>query len=104
MGCVYCKNILVTSTIFQLSQLHVHCVHTHHEVQGMLLNKSSEDLEIKTLRSFSFNLIELLFFQNTNQLAFLETVWLHSYGRNASNVTTSEIGLLKEATKEEALG
>ena len=26
---------------------------THHEVQGMLPDKSSEDLEIKTLRSFS---------------------------------------------------
>ena len=68
----------------------------------MLLNKSSEDLETKTLRSFSFN---KSFFQKTYQSAFLEKVWLHSYGRNASNVATSEIGLLKEAanlTKEEA--
>ena len=28
-------------------------VYTHHEVEGMLPNKSSKDLEIKTLRSFS---------------------------------------------------
>ena len=64
----------------------------------MLLNKSSEDLEIKMLRSFSFN------FQKTYHLAFLEKVWLHVYGRN---VATSEIGLLKEETdltKEEDLG
>ena len=51
----YCKSILVTSTIFQLSQLHV-CgsIYTHQEVQGMFPNKQ-EDLEIKMLRSFSFN-------------------------------------------------
>ena len=30
---------------------------THHEVQGMLPNKSSEDLEIKTLKSFSTSLL-----------------------------------------------
>ena len=46
--------------------------------------QSSEDLEIKTLRSFS--LIKSVFFQKTNQLAFLEKAWLPSYGRNASNV------------------
>ena len=39
MDILYCKNILVTSTILQLSQLHVYC--THLEVQEMLLNKSS---------------------------------------------------------------
>ena len=48
---LHCKSILVTSTMFYLSQLHVCGVH----IQGMLPNKSSEDLEIKTFRSFSFN-------------------------------------------------
>ena len=54
--CIYachCKNILVTSTISVISFACVLC--THHEAQGMLLNKSLEDFEIKTLISFSFN-------------------------------------------------
>ena len=46
--------------------------------------QSSEDLEITTLRSFFFN--NQSSFQKTNQLPFLEKAWLHSYGRNASNV------------------
>ena len=63
--------------------------------------QSSEDPEIKTLRSFSFN--NQSSFQKTNQLPFLEKAWLHSYGRNASNVA-KYIGLLKDKYNEEALG
>ena len=40
----HCKNICVIATIFRLSQLHVYGVHIMN-VQGMLPNKSSEDLE-----------------------------------------------------------
>ena len=60
----------VTWAIFWLSRL-IACVwYTRHEVQGMLPNKSSEDLE---------NIEKLL--QNTYQLAFLKKVWLCSFGR-----------------------
>ena len=46
-GIYHCKNISVIS---------VACVWcAHHEVQGMLPNRSSEDLEMKMLRSFFFN-------------------------------------------------
>ena len=51
--------------------------------------KSSEDLEIKTLRSLLFN--NQSSFQKTNQLPFLEKAWLHSYGRSASIVHVAEI-------------
>ena len=51
--------------------------------------QSSEDLEIKTLRSFLFN--NQSSFQKTNQLPFLEKAWLHSYGRSASNVHVAKI-------------
>ena len=47
--------------------------------------QSSEDLEIKTLRSF---------------FLILEKAWLHSYSRNASNVHVAKIGLLKDKMKK----
>ena len=56
--------------------------------------QSSEDLEIKTLRSFLFN--NQSSFQKTNQLPFLEKAWLHSCGGNASNVHVAKIGFLKD--------
>ena len=61
--------------------------------------QSSEDLKIKTLRSFFFN--NHSSFQKTNQLPFLEKAWLHSYGRNASNV--AKIGLLKDKIMKKLL-
>ena len=63
--------------------------------------QSSEDLEIKTLRSFFFKYQS--FFQKTNQLPFLEKAWLHSYGRSASNVHVAEIGLLKDKIMKKLL-
>ena len=63
--------------------------------------QSSEDLEIKTLRSFFFN--NQTSFQKTNQLPFLEKAWLHSYGRNASNVHVAKIGLLKDKIMKKLL-
>ena len=63
--------------------------------------QSSEDLEIKTLRSFFFN--NHSSFQKTNQLPFLEKAWLHSYGRNASIVHVAKIGLLKDKIRKNLL-
>ena len=63
--------------------------------------QSSEDLKIKTLRSFLFN--NQSSFQETNQLPFLEKAWLHSYGRNASNVHVAKIGLLKDKIMKKLL-
>ena len=63
--------------------------------------QSSEDLEIKTLRSFFFNSHPS--FQKTNQLPFLEKAWLHSYGRHASNVHVAKIGLLKDKIMKKLL-
>ena len=62
--------------------------------------QSSEDLEIKTLRSFFFNQSS---FQKTNQLPFLEKAWLHSYCRNASNVHLAKKGLLKDKIMKKLL-
>ena len=62
--------------------------------------QSSEDLEIKTLRSFFFNQSS---FQKTNQLPFLEMAWLHSYCRNASNVHLAKKGLLKDKIMKKLL-
>ena len=63
--------------------------------------QSSEDLEIKTLRSFFFN--NQSSFQKTNRLPLLEKVWLHSYGRNASNVHVAKIGFLKDKLMKKLL-
>ena len=63
--------------------------------------QSSENLEIKTLRSFFFN--NQSSFQKTNQLPFVEKAWLHSYGGNASNVHVAKIGLLKDKTMKKLL-
>ena len=63
--------------------------------------QSSEDLEIKIWRSFFFN--NQSSFQKTNQLPFLEKTWLHSYGRNASNVHVAKIGLLKDKIMKKLL-
>ena len=62
--------------------------------------QSSEDLEIKTLRSFLFNNHS---FQKTNQLPFLEKAWLHSYGSNASIVHVPKTGLLKDKIRKKLL-
>ena len=80
---VHCKNIWVTWTI--ISVISVACVSdTHHEVQELLLNKSSEDLESKMLRSFSLvTSVHQSSFQNTNRLAFLEKAWLHRTSKKA---------------------
>ena len=57
-----------------ISVISVACIWcTHHEVQGMLPNKSSENLEIKMLKSFSV-INNQSSFQN---ITFLEKVWLH---------------------------
>ena len=58
-------------------------------------------LIIKTLRSFFFN--NHSSFQKTNQLPFEEKAWLHSYGRNASNVHLAKIGLLKDKIMKKLL-
>ena len=85
------KTFGLLQPLFQLLQLHV-C--------GVCIMKFkdcfqfSEDVEIKMLRSFLFN--NQSSFQKTNQLPFLEKAWLHSYGRNASNVHVAKIGFLKD--------
>ena len=82
---MHCKNIWVTLTIISVTS--VACVWgMHHEVQGSLLKT------LKSKHSF-FNYQSSL--QKTNQLPFLEKAWLHSYGRNTSNVHVAKIGLLK---------
>ena len=63
--------------------------------------QSSEDLEIKTLRSFYFN--NQSSFQKTNQLPFLEKAWLHNYSRNSSNVHAAKIGFLKDKIMKKLL-
>ena len=63
--------------LFQLPQLHV-CVVCIMKFKECF--QSSEDLEIKTLRSIFFN--NQSSFQKTNQLPFVEKAWLHSYGRH----------------------
>ena len=63
--------------------------------------QSSEDLEVKTLRSFF--LINRSSFQKTNQLSFLEKAWLHNYCRNASNAHVAKIGLLKDKIMKKLL-
>ena len=63
--------------------------------------QSSKDLEIKTLRSFLFN--NQSPFQKTNQSPFLEKAWLHRYGRSASNVHVTKIGLLKDKIMKKLL-
>ena len=92
------KTFGLLQPLFQLPQLHV-C--------GVCIMKckecfqSSEDLEIKTLRSFFFN--NQSSFQKTNQLPFLEKTWLHSYYRNDSNVHVAKIGLLKDKIMKKLL-
>ena len=75
------KTFGLLQPLFQLPHLHVCgvCIMKFKECF-----QSSEDLQIKTLRSFLFN--NQSSFQKTNQLPFLEKAWLHSYGRNASSV------------------
>ena len=65
---------------------------------------SSEDLEGKTLRSFS--LITSVFFSEDQSIIISGKAWLHSHGRNASNAC-SQMELLKDKTNllyKEALG
>ena len=82
----HCKNIFVTSTM-HISVISVACVWcTHHEVQGMLPNKSSEDLEIKMLRSFSPGSQTNLLFRALINWHFWKRFDNCSYGRIASNV------------------
>ena len=76
----HCKNILVTSTMFYLSQLHVCGVHI------MKFNECFQTSLLKTLKSKHSEASLQSSFQKTYQLAFLALVWLHSYGRNAINV------------------
>ena len=96
-GCTV-KTFGLLQTLFQLPQLHVCGV-------GIMRLKdcfqSSEDLEIKTLRSFF--LINWSSFQKTNQLPFLEKAWLHSYRRNTSNAHVAKIGLLKDKIMKKLL-
>ena len=103
IGCIPCdcctvKTFGLLQPLFQLPQLHVCgvCIMKFKECF-----QSSEDLEIKTLRSFLFNYQSS--FQKTNQLPFLEKAWLHSYGRNASNVHVAEIGLPKDKIMKKLL-
>ena len=79
-----CKNIRLLQHVFQLSQLHVCGIHI---MKFKDCFQSSEDLEIKTLRSFS----SVFFFRTPINYHFWIT-WLHSYGRKASSVAM-QIGL-----------
>ena len=92
------KTFGLLQPLFQLPQLHVCgvCIMKFKECF-----QSSENLEIKTLRSFFFN--NQSPFQKTNQLPFVEKAWLHGYGRNASNVHVPKIGLLKDKIMKKLL-
>ena len=98
VGCHTVKTFGLLQPLFQLPQLHVCgvCIMKFKECF-----QSSEDIEMKTLRSFFFN--NQSSFRKTNQLPFLEKAWLHTYGRNASNVHVAKIGLFKDKIMKKLL-